>query len=472
MAKPLNYQLEAQQKFISYYLNNFDNTNYELEEKYLTDYKLGVIYKAIKELNPDLDDKKALDELLIGVNKLDKSITYEYLNDLKSGYTEFKNMGYVVKQIKEAYIKNDTTKTILEDILVNTTKGGDLNIEEVKNLANSLIENIQELEIDGSLVKTPQLISEYIQLVEDTHNGIFKKRTFGFNCFSTNINNLSQAGDIIVIAGLPGSGKSLMCANIIVSELIKRTPILLFSTELTKEMYFLRLLSIMTRVNTEDLENLLKQDARTQQRVRLKMLQLKDYKHFIINDDAGLNIDKVDAYIKKVKHIYREEGLFEDENEYMKVFIDIIDQIEEFSGADAYKLVTSINRLYEVAKRNNVSLIITAQLNRQVLRYKPIKELEDVDNLLFHASDIWGGTAFEMRARNVFTLKNTKDIKLKLFPDKREQIEVEDDSIIEVYLAKCNYKHKRKHFKFVIDEDSETRITELEDNHNNTKKVD
>jgi len=116
MAKTPTYIIENQQKFISYILHKV--YDFTLNEKYITDKKLNIIYKARKLLQ-ERNLTFAFDELYNICQEIHPNVVdLEFIDNLFNAFDNFDNIDFVISQVKQGFVKNDLAKEILEILLL------------------------------------------------------------------------------------------------------------------------------------------------------------------------------------------------------------------------------------------------------------------------------------------------------------------------------------------------------------------
>jgi hypothetical protein len=133
-------------------------------------------------------------------------------NDIKliiDNYNDFDNISIVKKRIQENYLKQFSTKQILEKILLQTTGSGDLDFNKIKNFQTELSDVVLEIENDNhDLLTLEQIIeTKYRSLLANRNDGI-GKRTLGLPYLDKAITYPAEPGDITTIALSKGFGKT------------------------------------------------------------------------------------------------------------------------------------------------------------------------------------------------------------------------------------------------------------------------
>lgn len=179
----------------------------------------------------------------------------------------------------------------------------------------------------------------------------------GFNELDMLLNGM-LAGQLIILAGRPGTGKTALMLNI--AEFISlrnNDPSLIFSLEMTKEELAHRIFSAITGVAGINLkQGLVSSDQLAE------MKQILDGIHqnsLYMNDCSGLTLDKIR---EKLVDLSQDKG----KRPIKAVFIDYLQLIKDRSQS-RYMEITNITRgLKCLAKEFKVPIICLSQLSRSV----------------------------------------------------------------------------------------------------------
>ena len=120
--------------------------------------------------------------------------------------------------------------------------------------------------------------------------------------------------------------------------------------------------------------------------------------------------------------------------DYLVVTIDLVGMLSDF-GTEAFQIEKSMNRLHEIARRQNIHFILITQANREMHKSK-IKTLDDLDLLKPNLKLIKNSGAFAERSRAILGLFRRKHYMQQYFPED-PRLELEED-IVEVMLLKQN----------------------------------
>ena len=175
-----------------------------------------------------------------------------------------------------------------------------------------------------------------------------------------------QAGELVIIAGRPGMGKSVLAKDFCEAA---NVPTLVFSLEMSKSELIKRQLSGISRVDFESIRtsNIADDDWQDVISAANKLSQLPIY----YNDSGNITIDEICA-IAETKHITHHIGL---------VIIDYLQLIRSVEKTEhREREVANISReLKGLARKLDIPVICLAQLNRACEQRVPqIPRLSDL----------------------------------------------------------------------------------------------
>ncbi|MCB1827741.1 MAG: replicative DNA helicase, partial [Coxiellaceae bacterium] len=238
------------------------------------------------------------------------------------------------------------------------TEGRD--VKEILDVAESQIFKIAEQRDHGT---GPVAIADLLSLATDKIDTLYRSGkaitglATGFNDFDKMTSGL-QAGDLVIVAGRPSMGKTVLGMNIAEHAAIKEEkPVLVFSLEMPSEAIALRLMSSLGRID--------------QHRIRTGRLNDDDWPRVTsavsMLSEANMYIDDTPALSpnevrSRARRLAREHGGLS------LIVIDYL-QLMQVPGAKENRAteVSEISRsLKAIAKELNVPVIALSQLNRSL----------------------------------------------------------------------------------------------------------
>lgn len=167
-----------------------------------------------------------------------------------------------------------------------------------------------------------------------------------------------QNGNLVVMAGRPGMGKSSAALDFCLTPAMNGTPVAFFSLEMTKEELTGRALSIISHINVQRIVN----KSVNEQEYSALIRDAKGFEGlpFFIDDTPGMTIFDLKTKARKIK---REHGLG-------LVVVDYLQLMKVSKGSKSgnrEQEISEISReLKALAKELEVPIIALAQLSREV----------------------------------------------------------------------------------------------------------
>ena len=383
------------------------------------------IYQAInilREKKETITEGSLLREANILCDKVDiysiKTL-FEYQVDLSNFYEAY-------KVLQEGSIKYKV-QNILKILQEKVSSPDFLNPEEASALLYEAQDTIQK----GSrkvLAKTlEQCLDEYEE--ELLARKEKKKYIFGDIFLDKMLVKGASPGQIILIAGSTGAGKSTYALNLINGMINLGIPCIYFSLEMDTISTLDRLLAMRTEIPVEnwyasgnDINPLLK-------KVQEEKKNLEN-KPFRLVDDPEISISTIRNIIKEFKITYKVD--------YVCVYIDLITQIKDFimlkkGGTLANTIEISVNQMNAIAKKENCCIVAIAQMNREADNIR-ITEIEDIDLLRPTINHVKNSHALGERARVVLSVFRPKYYAERFFPE-HEELEYMQD-ILQIQILK------------------------------------
>jgi replicative DNA helicase len=276
-----------------------------------------------------------------------------YLSSVANMVPTSANVRYHAKIVKEKAILRSLITTSTE--IISSCYDTEEDVHELLDRAETKIFNISEKMVRSSYVHVKKVVKDTIELVDRLFN---KKELItglptGFDDLDVETTGF-HPGDLIVVGARPGMGKTAFCLNIAAHVGTKvRTPIAIFSLEMTKEQLVLRMLCSEAEVDSKA--------------VRSGFHSKEDYRKLV---NAAGNLAEAPIYIDdsfntvldmraKARRLKAEHGLG----------LVVIDYLQLMSGVGNYsareQAVSDISRsLKALAKDLGLPVIVISQLNR------------------------------------------------------------------------------------------------------------
>jgi len=422
---------EEQEKIIAYlYKNPKDSVEYPKE--YFTDFLCNTIFTTIQSC---ITESLPVNLEMISDRIIEPSITKGIIQEvIETEYVE-ENIVYIKEKLRLGHVKQNIC-TDLDGVAKYTLDTEDFNIGQVREFARKILEGTYDLERNDSSYTAEQLMEHYESILDKRAKGE-RRRSMGFDNLDRLLKRPGQGGEMFVIVGAKGSGKSVLLKGMENSLLNSKTCVVSFNIEMMAESNGDRLISMRTGLSLDDL---LEQDKpeETQRKIKRAVAHFKTYKNYWYYKEPSLTLDEFESQIHKAKKHFKNLGVLP-EDEYMVVTFDTLDMLEELSSAkNAYEIKKVVNRIHAIYRRHNFCFIPLLQSNENVIRGgKRFKKPEDCEDFTLQPEDVEGGASYSARARGVFAINRPMILKKRFFPDRKEEFDLETD-VMYVNLVKHN----------------------------------
>jgi len=317
------------------------------------------IYQAMLSLFDKNEpiDLITLTEHLKDNGELDEVGGLSYLSNLATAVPTAANIKYHAKLIRE--------KALLRSLLSSCTKiitkvyEEPEDPEEMIDYAERLIFDISEQRTNTSFYQMKDVVKHAFKIIESMYE---KKAVItGISSGFKDLDELTsgfQPGDLIIIGGRPGMGKTAFSLNIAQHVGVELgEPVAFFSLEMSREQIAMRLLSSIAMVNSAALRKgfIGKRDWERITDAAVKLSEAPIY----IDDSSQMSVLEIRAKARRLK---MEKG---------KLSLIIIDYLQLMRGRTNYDIreqeIAEISRsLKAMAKELKVPVIALSQLNRSV----------------------------------------------------------------------------------------------------------
>ncbi len=319
-------------------------------------------------------------------------------NDRISEITVKNKMGTVSSLVIKKYKEIINLNVVQEDIksIIKSIKL-DAITKRTRRYADALVKaadkqdinEIKELSVESESIiigeeRSSELITSDISLADVFEHGYkgYKGSPSYISALDNHIGSLGN-GELIIVAGQPSNGKSLLARHIsIQAALNDEIPTIVFSTDETHRQYFIKVLCNLTGISINQLKNhsLNSREVKELEKVKSKVLDgvIKNNIFFYKSEGIGLRIHEIVTKTKRIKRL-RGKTPF--------VVVDYIQKMaKEQNDAEIAKVIF---KLSDICKYLEVPLIAVSQFNRA------IDTRQDGTPLL---SDLRGSGAIEQAA--------------------------------------------------------------------------
>ncbi|MBI5640544.1 MAG: replicative DNA helicase [Nitrospirae bacterium] len=317
------------------------------------------IFIAMEELfnRSEPIDLITLTDYLKTKNDLETVGGSQYLTTLVTTIPTSANIRYHAKIVREKALLRGLLRSVTE--IAGSVYDGDMDADELVDNAEKKIFDIADKRINTSFVTMNELIKDSFHMIEHLYDR--KEAITGVSSGFKELDELTtgfQKGDLIIIGGRPGMGKTAFCLNIAQHVGVElKEPVAIFSLEMSKEQLAFRMLCSEAMVDSNN--------------VRKGFINRKDDWHklttaagklaeapIFIDDSSGITVLEMRAKARRLKTSH---GLS----------MVIVDYLQLMKGRGKFERreqeISDISRsLKALAKEMKVPVLALSQLNRGV----------------------------------------------------------------------------------------------------------
>jgi replicative DNA helicase len=238
---------------------------------------------------------------------------------------------------------------------VNKSKLNPSNVEEEIYSMKKALETL--IEVNGQ--KESQNISDlvvgaYEEIVARTKNPGIRGVTWGVESLD-NATGGKSAGDVVIIAGRPGSGKTSAIMNSIIADGENGVPSLLIEREMRTQELMERLISVDTGISSTNIRlGMLNQEQI--QKVYTSLGKLKKYPIFLETNYRASDPYYIESVVNK----------FRNKHGIQNVYLDYIQILTERDEGQTQE-IGRLTRLFKILSNDlGICSILLSQLNRNV----------------------------------------------------------------------------------------------------------
>ncbi len=316
------------------------------------------IYKAVMQLfNENVPvDIVTVSDVLQRQDKLDAIGGIQYLTAAATSVATTENLTYHSKIIKEKSILRKLIKSA--SVISEMAYEGEDRLERILERSEQLIFDVSSTKEQSDIVPVRDVLMQtYQHMVENSRTkGYLTGESTGFEYIDKRTGGL-HGGELILIAGRPGMGKSSLAMNIAEHISISgNKTVAIFNLEMPKEQIVRRILCSQALV---DSNKMLTGDFSADDWQRIgRILDKIDASPMYIDDSASVTVSEIRAKCRRLKQT---RGL-------SLIVIDYLQLMQSGGRVESRQLeVADISRSLKVlAKELNVPVIALSQLSRAV----------------------------------------------------------------------------------------------------------
>ena len=317
------------------------------------------IYTAMLEL---FDKNEPIDLITLSEHLKDKGVLEEaggisYLSQLATVVPTSANIRYHAKVVREKALLRAIIRSCTE--IISKVYEMPEDAEEMVDYAERLIFEISEKRTNANFYQMKDVVKNTFKMIETMYDkkAVITGVPSGFKDLDE-LTSGFQPGDLIIIGGRPGMGKTAFSLNIAQHVGIEMgEPVAFFSLEMSKEQVAMRLLSSLAMVNSVALRKgfITKKDWEKLTDAAVRLSEAPIY----IDDSSQISVLEIRAKARRLK---MEKG---------RLSLIIIDYLQLMRGRTSYDIreqeIAEISRsLKAMAKELKVPVIALSQLNRSV----------------------------------------------------------------------------------------------------------
>ena len=326
---------------------------------FTTDHQ--IIYSAVVAVYNQ--DQKA--DILLVADHLKKTDQLKrvggtiYLYDLQARIVETENTEFHARIVRDASTRRQIllASQQMKGWVHNTGIGIDELTDEIQRKVLEIGRERVSSDYHSFESLLPDVMADVVAAKEGNPPGI----PTGFTDYDILTQGL-QPGEMTVIAGRPGMGKSTFVMNIAQNIAYDQDlPVAIFSLEMPKQQVGMRILAAKTRTHFSKLRGGCIADEKLVELVKETESLRSGAQNILINDDSLLNVQSLRVKARRMKT----------ENEHLAAVI--VDHLQIMRPSrepqSEYEMITEISReLKALAAELDISVIVCSQLNREVER--------------------------------------------------------------------------------------------------------
>jgi replicative DNA helicase len=288
---------------------------------------------------------------------------HEYLNNLVEATSSSSNIRSYAEIIRECYILRELMRagTDISDIAYSPN-GRDIDI--ILDEAEQKIFSIKDLNTTNrQFADLKELLNNVIERIVEMSQREDKTAVTGISTHYYDLDSYTsglQRGELIIIAGRPGMGKTSFALNIAENIAVRnKLPVVVFSLEMTGEQLVQRLLSSYSRVD----QGSIKRGDLTHEEMDNLYLAVNELRTAPIHiaESPGINVIDLRARVRRLKDQIGDLGLI------VIDYVQIMSSLREGRNSNRAQEIADISRsLKALALELNLPIILLSQLNRDV----------------------------------------------------------------------------------------------------------
>jgi replicative DNA helicase len=310
----------------------------------------------------------ALVQFLKDTNSLEAAGGYPYLSELPEKTPAASNSEYFLKILREKYILRSLLKFSVE--LTQKVRDSTIDVDGLIDSEASKFYQIAEERVSSAFTDSKQLVDEAMEVMDN-----YVKVQGHLRGTSTGLVDLDKLtgglmdGEMIILGGRPGCGKTSLAVNIAEHALIEEDKSVgIFSMEMAGTQLMMRMISSRAKVNLRHLQDgfMAERDAPRLIAAAGKLRKTSLY----IDDDGGLTLNEFRAKSRILVQKYQAKLIILDYIQLMTTGSRNENRNQELSQISM--------GIKNTAKKLKVPIIVLSQLNRELDKSSREPRLSDL----------------------------------------------------------------------------------------------
>ena len=367
----------------------------------------------LKSFNKNVD-AVTISDSLVQANQLEYVGGYEYINNLVDATASASNIKSYAEIVRDRYVLRELVHAGIE-ISDNAYSPNGREIDIILDESEQRIFKIKDLNSSNKQFADLRVLLE--KVIERTVHMAERPDKNAVTGIATHYNQLDQMtsglqrGELIIVAGRPGMGKTSFALNIAENVALKnKLPVAIFSMEMTGEQLAQRLLSSVALVD----QSSIKRGDLSNDEMNKLFLAVNELRNAPIHiaETPGINVIDLRARVRRLKDQLGDLGMI------VIDYVQIMSGLRDSRNSNRASEIADISRsLKSLALEMNVPIVLLSQLNREV---------ESRQDKRPNIADLRESGALEQDA----------DIILLLYRDSYYDKESKKGNVSEVHIAK------------------------------------
>jgi replicative DNA helicase len=357
--------------------------------------------------------------LFQSANEIDYNVNKETITYIFGLENENPNLDDLLRVLRKGTQKF-TFKSILEDITEHINSHEDLDVSLVSNLVSDMTRVVND-SFDKSLMKSMKDWSDvYSEELKSRLSG--KSYLFGDLHLDKALPRKAAPGQVILLAGATGSGKSTYALGLVNGFINLNIPSIYISLEMDEIASYDRLLAQRVNIPVNEMYNSGDALLPIIKSFEEERKDLDKASNFYFVEEPNLSIIHIHSIIREFK---QRTG-----NNYAIVIIDLLTMVKEFQETAgglnlANAIESGMNKVNAIAKEENVCILGVVQFNRQADSLK-VNSIDELEMLRPQINHIKNAHALAERSRVVISAFRPKYYAVRMLPDSPEVEDMED----------------------------------------------